>query len=205
MARKQVVETDETNGESNGDAVTEAGGTRKRQAKAKIAYLNDSGECKLTDGPNAIRFDFANGRELILNAGDVPTDTCQVAMVRGLAEKVRDTYAGSQTVDEAYDDASAMIEKLLAGEWLSEREGGGPGIGLFMEALQRVKEGAGLVFDIEAAKARYSGKEGSEARKSALLGNAQLRGMYATVKAERAAANLEAKAADAPTVSAEDL
>lgn len=188
MARKiETAETEPTEAQANGKDTGS-----KRQAKAKIRYAAaDGSEVKLTEGCDVIQFVFADGAQHDLDVSTVPEDIQRVAMVRGLAEKVRDTYAGAKTVEEAREAAGVMIERLLSGEWQSEGDGGGsPSV--FLEAVKRVKEAAGLVYDDAASREKYVGKDKADTRKAALAGNKQLAAMFATIQAERAAERAQA-------------
>lgn len=150
-----------------------------RDKKANVVYLDTAGnETKLTDGPATIRFKFVDGRTRDLSVDAVSADIQTIALVRGLAEKIRDTYAGAEDVDEAYDECGEMIATILAGEWLSARESGGPGISHFVQAVIAVKTAAGAPIDEAAIRERYVGKDKAKLRNETLAGNAALRAAY---------------------------
>lgn len=126
-----------------------------REQKAKIEYRKGGEKVKVTDGPTDIVFSFANGETCSLELKALPKAIRDVAMVRGVAEKVRDTYAGAESVGDAYELASDMIGRLMENEWLSAREGGGPRMTMLLTAIEEVKTKAGLTFDFEASRAKY--------------------------------------------------
>lgn len=161
----------------------------ERESKAKITYLTADGtKVGLVDAANiaAIVYNFSNDDSRTISLADIPEDIARVAMVRGLAEKVRDTYAGSKSVEEAVEAADDMIMRLVAGEWLGAREGGGAQINVFIESVKAVKsahaKANGLAYDADAdepaLREKYVGKEKAKARNGALEANATLRAEY---------------------------
>jgi hypothetical protein len=175
-----------------------------REQKAKIEYRKGGEKVKLTDKPTDVAFVFANGEAASFTIRDLSNEIRAIATVRGLAEKVRDTYAGAETVDEAYDLCTDMIGRLQEGEWMSAREGGGPRMTMLLSAIKEVKEAAGLPFDLEESRAKYVATEEdtdevrkakTEARKSAAA-NPKVAAVLERLKAEAAAKRAE-KAAPA--------
>lgn len=128
-----------------------------REQKAKIEYVSDKGEkCRVTDKVVAIAFKFNGVSEpIVVDLSKLPKDIMRAAAVRGVAEKIRDTYAGSDTVVKAYEVASDMLGRMMEGNWLSERDGGGPRMTMLLSAIKEVREGAGLTFDLDASHAKY--------------------------------------------------
>jgi len=175
-----------------------------KSQKAKIAYLKSDGSeaANVAAGDIAtIQFRFVDGLgNLDIDLAAVPSNVANTAMVRGLAEKVRDEYASSESADEAYDWAKSIIERLLGDEWFGEREGGGPSISTFVEAVKATKvERFGLHpqefpngYDAEAdtpvLMEKYVGKGKAEIRKKALAGNSRLNAIYTKLVADAAAA-----------------
>lgn len=186
----------------------------ERGKKATIVYLNgDGAETKLTAGDvAAIFFKFADGDDRTVALNDLDNYVRGVATVRGIAEKIRDTYADTDSVEEAKEEADTAIEFLLAGEWSAERKAAGPKLSWFIEAVKEVKVATarerGITYDPAAdetdLRARYVGKDKSAVRTKALEGNASLRAAYermlaraAQEKAAKATARAEASAAKA--------
>lgn len=168
----------------------------EKNRKAKIVYLNEAGEeVKITAGGiAAIRYDFADNRQLTLDLSKIGPNVWAIAGVRGVAEKTRDEYAGADDVDEAYEWAKDMIERLYGDEWMGAREGGGPSISWFIEAVKSVKAARaaelGNEYDPEGddadLRAKYVGKDKAKARNNALAGNAALRAKYDAMLADAA-------------------
>ena len=182
-----------------------------REQKAKIEYRNANGEkVKVTEKPSSIVFVFANKEQALIDVAALrkeQKDVCQVALIRGLAEKVRDTYAGAETVEEAFDLATDMIGRLEEGEWMSAREGGGPRMTMLLAAIKEVLERHGRTFDLEASRAKYVAtdedsdevkKAKAEARRNAAA-NAEVAVVLERLKSEAAARRV----AKAPTTATE--
>lgn len=177
--------------------------TMAREQKAKIEYRAANGEAiKATEKPADIVFKFANGQELAVNVKSLPKDIVQTAAIRGVAEKIRDTYAGAETVGQAHELAEDMIGRLVEGEWMSAREGGGPRMTMLLQAIKEVKEQNKLPFDLEESRAKYVGsdddtdeekKAKAEARKAAAA-NPQVAAVLERLKAEAAARRAEKQA-----------
>lgn len=71
-----------------------------------------------------LTFTFANGETKTINAKDLEQAIQDRAMVHGLEQKIRDSYAGAKSADEALGMASKVIDTLISGEWSAKREGG---------------------------------------------------------------------------------
>lgn len=177
--------------------------------KAKLGYLdaNMAEVDNIAAGNIAfVRFTFADGLgNLDVDLAKIGSNVLNTAMVRGVAEKIRDDYAGAETADEALGWAKDIVERLYGDEWYGEREGGGPTISLFIEAVRMAKEKDGHPFDEQATRAKWLGKDKAKARNAALSGNATLRAMYAKLGAEKAAkvaANAAKRALDAANAAA---
>lgn len=180
-----------------------------KSSKAKLAYLDAAGKevDNIAAGNIAtIRYMFADGLgNLDVALAKIGSNVLNTAMVRGVAEKIRDDYAGAESADQALTWAKDIVEQLYSDEWYGEREGGGPAISLFVEAVRLAKEKDGHPFDEAATREKWLGKDKSKARKAALDGNATLRAMYAKLgaeKAAKAAASAAKRAADAAQAAA---
>lgn len=130
-----------------------------REQKAKISYVDAKGEKATLNGDKKIAgivFSFKDvEKPLVFDVEQFAKqhkDIYHVAAVRGLAEKVRDTYAGSDSVTDAMETAEDMIGRLNEGEWLSAREGGGPRMTMLLGAIAEVK---GDAFNLDESRAKY--------------------------------------------------
>lgn len=146
--------------------------------------------CKKTvdDATGKIRFAFSDGRELVADASAIPEAVSGRLMLHGLSQKVGDSYAGAESVDEAYESARETIEQLVAGTWTT-RTAGEPRIGLVVEALARV---AGQT--VEKAKAVYEKLD--DDGKKAIRAHKGVKAAMDAIRAERSAKAAEGEAVD---------
>lgn len=165
-----------------------------KQKKAKTYYTNAAGEqsAHWTPGCETLTFAFEGGGTYSIKATDFPADILPGMTLHGAGQKLRDTYAGDDSAADAEESFQTMLERLKAGEWVSERTGLGPSPVLLIEAIKAAKAEAGQPFDEAAAKEKYKTKEMREKA----LGVPQVKAHYDRLRAERAAANA-AKSADA--------
>ncbi len=80
---------------------------------------------------------FESGQGLELNLEDLSDEMVQRLAIHGMSQKIGDSYAGSDTADEAFELASGMVDRLKAGDWAAARaSGGGAGrVSMLVEAL----------------------------------------------------------------------
>lgn len=71
-----------------------------------------------------LTFAFANGETRTLDAMTLDQSIRDRAIVHGLEQKIRDSYAGAKTPDEALGLADKVLDTLRGGEWSAKREGG---------------------------------------------------------------------------------
>lgn len=185
-----------------------------RNSKAKVGYLNSKGEKALiTDKVASVVFSFAHGTEMQVNLSELPKDIIAAAATRGIAEKIRDTYAGSATSQDAEESAKDIVAQLMEGEWASAREGGtGVRSTMLLAAMQEAFEVKGMAFDAAAQRAKlYQTDDDTDETKAA---KATLRSQVAKVpevatvldrlRAE-AAAKRAAKEPEGPQLGLDDL
>jgi len=97
-------------------------------AKSKIAK-------KVTDTEkNIVTFNFTDGRKLVADIGYFDEEMIYRLACHGVAQKMGDSYAGAETVDEAYMAAKGVLDQLSAGIWATKASRGG----IWVEALARV-------------------------------------------------------------------
>ena len=77
-------------------------------------------------------FMFANGKRLECEYDRLSDDMKRKVGIWGINHKVGDGFSSAQTVDEAYDMASAVWDGLLNGDWTVRTTGG-----ILAEALSR--------------------------------------------------------------------
>lgn len=100
-----------------------------RFEKASKSYNEETGE---------VRFEFANGNALAIKLTDVPEAIRNHALAHGLLQKIGDSYAGAETVEEAFEAASETLDTIKNGDWKAARAGVGAGGGDLIKALMAV-------------------------------------------------------------------
>lgn len=100
-----------------------------RFEKATKSYNEETGE---------VRFEFANGNSLAININDVPEAVKNHALAHGLLQKIGDSYAGADTVEDAYEAANDTLTTIKSGDWKAARAGVGAGGGDLIKALAAV-------------------------------------------------------------------
>lgn len=71
-----------------------------------------------------LSFVFANGQTLTIDGAALDGSIREKAVMHGLEQKIRDSYAGADGPDEAQGLAQKVIDTLMGGEWSTRREGG---------------------------------------------------------------------------------
>jgi hypothetical protein len=170
------------------------------EKKATKKYVNAAGEETRSahEGATALVFTFANGDVLSVDASKLPQPVQVAAMWHGLAQKIGDAYASAKSAEDAADAATALYERLEAGDWVAEREAAGPRISLILQAIVRTLEKAGKPLDEAGVAARAEKLKTDKAYREQAMANPQVAAEYAAIQAERAAqraADAAAKAA----------
>lgn len=93
---------------------------------------------------SAVTFTFADGRALTVEMIGLNDELRRRGLVHGISQKVGDSYASAETIDEAYEAAADVVESLGRGEWSSRTVGGGAGKPtILIEALFRIIQAEG--------------------------------------------------------------
>lgn len=132
-----------------------------------------------------VTFTFSNGKTLVADVDKLDPVLVRRLALHGLGQKVGDSYAGSETVDEAVENAGDVYEMLANGKW-TERVAGEPRTSLLAEALQRVMAEGGTTKTLEDCIAAVK-KLDDEGRKN-LRGQPAVKAAMSAIKAERDAA-----------------
>jgi hypothetical protein len=82
-----------------------------------------------------VRIEFTDGTKVEVNVNELSEDVRALAAFHGISQKLGDSYAGADSVDEARESAEAVRDNLLAGNWTAGREGGGGGVSILVQAL----------------------------------------------------------------------
>lgn len=132
---------------------------------------------KVVDVENmVVQFSFTDGRVLELPLGNLSTEMIDRLALHGIAQKIGDSYAGAETLDEAFAAASTVVANLEAGIWATKSSRGG----IWVEAIQRA---AGCEF--EEAFEKWS--KADDATKKELRNHPQVKLAKAEIEQERAA------------------
>lgn len=83
---------------------------------------------------DSIVFEFVNGTVLEYEIADLDMDITHRLALHGLSQKLGDSYAGAETVDEAVGTVKTLWDQLLSGVWATRAARGG----IWVEALARV-------------------------------------------------------------------
>jgi hypothetical protein len=148
-------------------------------ANAKVATKRT---VEKNGAPVGIAFDFQNGDNLEILIDNLPEHLIPHLVVHGLGQKIGDSYAGVKgDVNAAIQNAQAVIDQLLAGEWNAKRQGSG---GIIIDVLLRMNPD--FQDDRTAAQAwlneREAEKEGFTAQ---LKKHPQFRLLKAEIEQER--------------------
>lgn len=137
--------------------------------RGSIAVAVGSLETMVESGKLGWNFQDANKTTRELKLSDVYSGfdglpyIAKMVFGRGSFEKVRDSYAGSESVQEAIEEADSTIDYLRQGKWFKERTAG-PRLGELFEAASRARVKAGMSApDRTAFDAKYADES---ARKS---------------------------------------
>lgn len=151
-------------------------GDRKVSFAGKRKMLKES---FFPDGSNPqVRLDFVNGKSILFT---LPDSLLAKFAAHGAEQKLGDETAGTQDVDDMYEDVSALVERLNKGEWRTERQGGGfSGISLLIKALMEVTSKT-------EQQVKDWIKDKTPADKAALKNSPKVKPVYDRLEAEKAA------------------
>ncbi len=146
----------------------------------------------------AVSIDFVNDSNLTVSLTDLPDEIKTRLACHGLSQKLGDSYAGAESVDDAYASACRVRDELLAGNWSAPRASGGGAIRttLLAEALARVAT-VGLrstnpnADEITVEQAREVLEEMDDDDKKSLRKDAGIQKVIAEIKLERATKEAE--------------
>lgn len=127
---------------------------------------------------------FANGKQLQVSLDDLPEGIVTELALHGLSQKVGDSYASVKgDSDAAFANAEKVLAQLLAGEWRTARAAGEgkSRVSELAEAIARLK-------NVDVARAAAAVAAADEETLKLWRGNAKIKAMVATIRAEKAAA-----------------
>jgi len=136
-----------------------------------------------TTSDGEVVFNFANGKTLQVNLGDVVANgNVEKLAVFGLGEKIASAFV-SGDVESSYRRAVEMVELLRKGEFRFESAERGPRIGMLVKAIVRVGDGKASEEQVRAIVEAMD-----EAGLKRLRGSAKLKSVMAQIRAEETAA-----------------
>jgi len=136
-----------------------------------------------------VEFKFSNDNVLSIDVGTLSPEVTRRLALHGLSQKIGDSYAGAESVEDAYEVASEVAVMLRDGKW-TERTAGEPRTSALSEALAKV---AGQT--IEASKAVVDAM--NDEQRKALRNHPQVKVAMAEIRAEKE----RAKASTSPIES----
>lgn len=152
-------------------------------------YIDQEGGKSRHASPQAVAilFVFTNGSELLVKPNELSDDMQYCGKFHGVNQKVTDSYSGTETVEDAYENAEGMYENLQEGRWINRAEGI-VRTTVLAAALTRCKPQKYPT--IETAATEIKANWDTAKRKAVLdpkTGVKALIAAYASVQAERAA------------------
>ena len=175
---------------------------------------------KLTDLENRyICFQFhdfgegdkpGDGTNIIFDYGKAPAEIQAQLMAHGASQKGGDSYAGVHgDIDKAIENCGTVIERMMNGDWVKEREAAGARPSMVVDAVV-----AALIADgqevSDKRRAGIVGKVKTAAGRKRAMDNPQIKAHYEDLRAKAAAARAKkakatAKTADSKTVALTDF
>ena len=139
---------------------------------------------------------FANDTVLVVRLTDIPEATIGQLAMHGLSQKIGDSYAGADSIDEASTAAGRVAEDLKAGNWSVRVAGSGaPRVTLLAEALAKLTNNS-MEDSLEAVN------ELNDDQKKALRKDDRVKEAIAEIKYERAKAKAAEASGDQPDLAA---
>lgn len=140
---------------------------------------------------SAVFFNFGNGEVLSLGMSQLNTEMQQRVALHGINQKVRDSFAGAKgDYTKGIEAAKGVIEQLLQGQWRAARGEGEakPRITELAAAISRLK---GIELDVATAAVQAA----DDTKRKEWRAHPKIKAAIAAIRAEKAAAELEAATA----------
>lgn len=131
-----------------------------------------------------------DGPDVTLDPTKLSDDVKDHALLHGLVQRGRDSYAGADNTADAREKLGAVLETLASGEWSRRGEGGGAQTTQLMQAVANVTGK-----DIDTVRERF--KTLTEAQKKALRKDARIALALEKIKAAAARERMKALAESA--------
>lgn len=151
-------------------------------------------ETTIADGKVTVRFDFRNGETSYFT---IPEAQILKFAGHGAEQKLGDSMAGVESVDDCQLAVDELIEQLYAGDWTARKESSGfNGASVLLKALCEVTGK-----DAATIKA-FLGKK-THAEKLALRNSAKVKPVVERLEAEKAARSKAGQGVDTAALEAE--
>ena len=142
---------------------------------------------KVTDlTARKVDIEFTNDHVVTMTLKSLEKDIVTNLALHGLSQKLGDSYAGAESVDEAIERCTTIAERLQQGEWIKPRESAGPRPSMVVDAVVAALVANGEEVDDTRRAAIAEKTKGKEGRERALA-NPAIRAQYETIRATRAA------------------
>ena len=133
----------------------------------------------------AVQFSFMNGTELEASLAALPRDIVNQLALHGLSQKIGDSYASAESIEEAVASASAVYGNLKSGLWATRSVKGG-------KVVEALAASTGKPYD--ECLEYWSGL--SDKQKAELKKHSAIKAEIAKIDAERARIAAEAASDD---------
>ena len=147
---------------------------------SKIATVN------VDEAAGSVNFAFTNGTTVAVGIQDLPAGVQSYAALHGINQKLRDSYAGAESVTEALESFNKTLAALKSDKWSTRGEGDGQPVGQRAEAVRRyIESKTGQPCSIEQAQAKLASL--ADDKKKELYASPAIVSILADMAKERAA------------------
>ena len=143
----------------------------------------------INEDAGTVTVKFSDERTVSLSITDLNGVTAKRSALHGMSQKLGDSFAGADTVDEAYDACAATAQNLRDGNWAT-RGVGGTGTSILVEALFEATKHEGRTLE----QCQELMAEMSDDQKKGLRAVPQIKAHMDRITAERATKRAEASA-----------
>ncbi len=135
-------------------------------------------------------FAFGNGAAVSGNVSEFSTEIIDRLTGHGLMQKGGDSYASVKgNFAQGIENLNGVLSALKSGDWSQEREGSGPRLDELAAAIARIK-------GVSVEKAMAACTKATEKMIADWRSNAKVKAVVAQIRAEKAAAALQASEAE---------
>ena len=146
---------------------------------------------------DSVTLNFTDETQIVAALASIPNEIKTRLCLHGLSQKLGDSYAGAESVADAFAAATRVLKDLVEGNWKTAREGGTGGVRttLLAEALARVASAqTGEEVTVEQAREVIEGMNDDE--KKAVRNDSAIQVSISEIKLERAQADAAEKPSD---------